>query len=116
VTESEPIFDDLVDSHILPAWAHRISTQMNQLIVQNNRLIKEMADVSTDQDRLNSLSDEIKTAVAAVAVEIDALKAQVAAGGGNMDFSNADAALAALQAIEPNANPTPDPNPAPPAA
>lgn len=98
MTSREPIYDDLIESKLLPAWARRISSQLTYLT-------KEIKAMSADQDKLDADVTALTGAISAVEVEVDSLKAQVAAGGGNLDFSGLDAAVAKLQSDEPNTPP-----------
>jgi predicted nucleic acid-binding Zn-ribbon protein len=82
VTDNEPIFDELRDHELLPAWAHRIAQQLAHLT-------KEIAAMSQDQSHLDADVQALTDAEAALVTEIDALKNQP--GAAALDFSKLDA-------------------------
>lgn len=101
---TEPIFDELRDTTVLPAWAHHISTQLAHLT-------KEIKAMSADQDKLDSDVQALTSGLDAVEAEIAALKNQPAAAA--LDFTALDEVVSRLQGEVPAPDPS---NPTPAAA
>lgn len=86
-------------------FGYKTRKQIRSLTIQVWLLAERMEKVISDQDTLNQFVTDLTAAVTAVGAEIADLKAQIAAvvPPVAVDFTAADAALAALVALEPPA-------------